>query len=197
MTNTKLRRELAQQIRWLFNGRITNDQFDDFLLDNCWSSEDRAIREIAHEVWCAYSDTHAYRLRGHYAPTREQRAGAIRCWVFLRCGADYLWPTWRISGSVRTLDATAWMMVPLTAALMLVGVATIGTPFVGPWDTGLLLLSCAALAAAFGRTCDAAARRKVRAIQERFEAAGDIDAWPFLSYKEVIDRQKAGRLLAG
>lgn len=91
--NPSLRRDLAQRIRWLFGGRITNDEFDDFADDRCFDSGDRAVAQIAAWAWSHYSDTHTYRLRGRNAPSPESRRQAIRACVFLRTDQAYVWPS--------------------------------------------------------------------------------------------------------
>jgi hypothetical protein len=94
MVDSGLRHKLAQDVRRLITGRMTNDEFDDVYYEHYWRSEDLAIREIARFCWGLYSSDLPlpYRLRGAYeidAATRKKTAHAV---LFLQTSLKYPYP---------------------------------------------------------------------------------------------------------
>ncbi|MFG0283042.1 MAG: hypothetical protein ACF8R7_01350 [Phycisphaerales bacterium JB039] len=78
------RRRLVRAIRALASGLITNDEFEDRVLDDVRSS-DRAIDEVFCFAWSQYDDIRpAYRLVGRDRLTRLQRRQFAICVLFLR-----------------------------------------------------------------------------------------------------------------
>lgn len=195
MQDLAKRRALAQQIRWLVGGRISNDAFEDFLYDEgCFGSEDRTVDEIAWWAWSLYSDTRTYRLVGKHAVDRETRNRAVRAIVLLRCGQDYEWPTIQEPYVVFMLRAAShnwWLPTVASAMLALYNYgATIGGVMLGP-----LLLVGVVLVGLTCRAGGAIAEQRMLPLRDAFEAAGDTDCWPFLSREELREGTQRGHLL--
>ena len=88
MIDRPKRDRLAQALRQLVNGRITNIAFDD--LDSpgdVTHSEDGALFDIFYYVWHFYDDFRVHPLD----LTPEQRRTFLRCVLFLRSDYKYHW----------------------------------------------------------------------------------------------------------
>jgi len=81
------RRRLAETMRHLASGLLTNDQFE----DGQNSGGDRATREIFWFAWGFYDDLHEHRLRGRHRLSPLQRRAFARCVLFLLSGLPYEW----------------------------------------------------------------------------------------------------------
>lgn len=195
MRDLAKRRALAERIRWLIGGRITNDAFENFLYDEgCFGSEDRTIDEIAWWAWSLYSDTSTYRLVGKRSVDRETRDAAIRAIVLLRGGQDYPWPTLQEPFLVFTMRAASqnwWLPTAAFASLALYNYgATLGGVMLGP-----LLMVGVVLVGLVCRAGGSMADRLMRPRREAFEASGDTDCWPFLSREDLLEGARRGHLL--
>ena len=90
MIDRNARNKLAESIRGLASGLITNDQFE----DSVPNSEDRAISEIySNGAWSLYSDTHEYKLKGKDKLAKEDKQLVSRWVLFLKSDNEYKWPT--------------------------------------------------------------------------------------------------------
>lgn len=80
------RDEMAEALRQLASGLITNDAFEDryAALPRC-----DEIDELYWFAWGFYNDTHAHRLRGRNRLSKLQRQVFARCVLFLRSGLPY------------------------------------------------------------------------------------------------------------
>lgn len=83
------REALAEQLRRLASGRITNDQFDEARLDD---SDDEALVAIGDAGWGLYHDFGTYKLRGRQALDRKALEAVARCVLFLDSDLPYEWP---------------------------------------------------------------------------------------------------------
>ena len=193
------RRALAQQLRWLIGGRITNDQFDDFLYEeNCLDSKDTTIAEIAGWSWGLYSDLVPYRLKGKHVVTEDVRTAAIRAIVLLRSGEDYEWPRASDPFSVDMLS-----IAKSVASYAAIAMAIITFPvwwydenWIGDEKLAPRLFGVVAALVGISYGAHALSKRIMRPIIERFEAAGDRECWPFLRESDLVNAMKQGRLLA-
>ncbi|WNZ58220.1 hypothetical protein QT397_13060 [Microbulbifer sp. MKSA007] len=90
MIDRESRNKLAELIRSLVAGIITNDEFEDALPQ----SKDDAVWEVFHHgVWCLYSDMKEYKLRGKEALSNEERSVVARWILFLKSDIEYKWPS--------------------------------------------------------------------------------------------------------
>jgi hypothetical protein len=87
----KSRNALAESIRALVSGQISNDEFEDRRLPV--SAEDPAIWEIYSKgAWCLYSDLSEYRLIGKHRLTAQAKSEVARWILFLKTDLPYEWP---------------------------------------------------------------------------------------------------------
>ncbi|MBX3360898.1 MAG: hypothetical protein KF705_05570 [Phycisphaeraceae bacterium] len=78
---------MAESLRRLASGCITNDQFEDALPAGMGDGE----WAVFHAAWHCYDDFHEHRLRGAHRLTRLERQLFARCVLFLRSGLPYEW----------------------------------------------------------------------------------------------------------
>ena len=79
---------LAEHLRHLASGRITNSAFDTQRLD---VSDDEALVAIGHAGWGLYDDFGVYRLRGRRALGKQALEAVARCVLFLDSDLPYEW----------------------------------------------------------------------------------------------------------
>lgn len=90
MIDRESRTQLAELVRHLVAGRITNDEFEDRL---SLHSADPAVWEIfSSGAWCLYSDNREYRLTGKYRLSKETRREVAKWILFLKTDFEYEWP---------------------------------------------------------------------------------------------------------
>lgn len=85
-----IRCRLAERLRQLASGRLTNDEFEDTLPYG--GGADAAAWELYHFAWMCYDDLYEHRLRGRHRLSPQQRQVFARCVLFLRSGLPYEWP---------------------------------------------------------------------------------------------------------
>lgn len=91
MIDRNARDQLAESVRALAAGLISNDEFEDKRLP--YSNEDPAIFEIySNGAWCLYSDLQEYRLRGRHKLDKRTKAVVARWVLFLKTDLPYEWP---------------------------------------------------------------------------------------------------------
>lgn len=182
------RKELAEALRHLVTGQITNDDFDDRYADFEHSS-DPAIRSIAQFGWSLYSDTHKYRLRGSLAPSNETKSVAARAILFLQTRLEYEWPP-GFGGVVPffcLFGPGFWLVVG--AIFLVVAGCNEGLEAVVMGLFGLALL-------AYPVHWLATFRERLSA-HRRFLAAGDFEVWPFLRTRDFEEAKRHPQFLAG
>jgi len=82
------RNRLAQSVRQLVSGRMTNLEFDELDVDGTADSGDPAIREVSHYIWHFYDDFKVHRLEISNG-TRQDFSRAI---LFLHSNLEFEWP---------------------------------------------------------------------------------------------------------
>ncbi|HEX3837719.1 MAG TPA: hypothetical protein VHW25_12210 [Steroidobacteraceae bacterium] len=93
MIDRVARRRLAQGIRHLANGRITNDEFEDQYGHAAATSTDPGVRGVFWQgAWLLYSDFTTTRYAGAHRLPRDTRRHIARWIVFLRSPLPYEWP---------------------------------------------------------------------------------------------------------
>ncbi len=78
---------LAEAMRQLASGRITNDQFELADIGN----DDRAVDELFGFAYSFYNDMDEHKLRGPHRLSKLQRQIFARCVLFLRTDLPYEW----------------------------------------------------------------------------------------------------------
>jgi hypothetical protein len=86
------RQRLAERLRQLASGRITNDEFDNNACRGSGETPDGAAWEVYRFAWCFYDDLYQHRLRGRNRLSPMQRRAFARCVLFLRTELPYEWP---------------------------------------------------------------------------------------------------------
>lgn len=92
MIDRPARRHLGTVLRRFAVGRITNDQFEDQLGREVWSSPDPGVQAIRWAAWTLYDDLREHRLDGADALDRAGRRHIARWLLFLRSDLEYEWP---------------------------------------------------------------------------------------------------------
>lgn len=88
MIDHRVRRNLAERLRHLVTGQMTNDAFE----DTAKLSKDRAIQEIEWRLaWPNYDDLHEHTLKGEFALTDGIRKDFARAILFLQTDLPYEW----------------------------------------------------------------------------------------------------------
>jgi len=103
------RAALAEHLRRLASGRLTNAEFESVRLDR---SEDEALVAIGDAGWSPYDDFFIYRLRGRRALKRQTIDAVARCILFLDSDLPYEWPARR-----PTLRTILWTLITFGAWL--------------------------------------------------------------------------------
>ena len=90
MVDRQARNQLAEALRALASGLITNDKFEDRVPRG---SKDPAVWSIFTDgAWLLYSDLKEYRLKGKNALSPEVKHHIARWVLFLRTDKPYEWP---------------------------------------------------------------------------------------------------------
>ena len=91
MVDREARNKLAEAMRALATGLITNDEFEDKQLPH--SKEDPAISEVFSKgAWLLYSDLEEYRLSGIHQLDENTKSVVARWVLFLKTDLPYEWP---------------------------------------------------------------------------------------------------------
>ncbi len=94
MIDRDRRDALAQLLRQLCSGCLTNDQFEDAagdLLSKPHARTDPAIQAIIKQAWYLYSDLREYQLRGKDALPPSVKREVARWIIFLHSDIEYEW----------------------------------------------------------------------------------------------------------
>jgi len=89
MIDRNSRNRLAELLRSLASGQITNDEFEDSIP----RSDDKAIMEVFDNGgWALYSDMKEYKLKGKDALEKVVKKEVSRWVLFLKSNYEYSWP---------------------------------------------------------------------------------------------------------
>lgn len=105
MVDTRRRRLLATHLRHLSTGQISNDDFEERVMNDVtygWlpeqyyrsnecQSDDPAIRPVLEMAWCLYDDTRNHNLKGTEALSDYVIKEIARCILFLQSDQEYTW----------------------------------------------------------------------------------------------------------
>lgn len=92
--DTTARKKLAESLRHLVSGMITNYEFE----DGEASSRDEAVVAISEQAWLLYRDFPEHRLKGNWRVPDEARPIIAHWILFLHSDLPYEWPVWRLTG---------------------------------------------------------------------------------------------------
>jgi hypothetical protein len=111
MIDRPARTQLAERLRHLAAGQMTNDAFEAAAAP----TRDRAVPEIEHRLaWPCYDGFKEHRLRGEHALTDGARRDFARAILFLKTDLEYEWRHWRgLRGWVNScFRLLPWLRVP-------------------------------------------------------------------------------------
>lgn len=105
MIDTNRRKKLALHLRHLSTGQISNDEFEQRIMEdvtNGWlpeqyyranesKTDDGVIRPILEFSWCLYNDTYNHKLTGEHQLSDEQSKEIARFILFLYSELEYEW----------------------------------------------------------------------------------------------------------
>jgi hypothetical protein len=111
VVDREARNKLAEAIRALASGLITNDEFEDKRLP--YNSGDPAISEVFSKgAWLLYSDFEEYHLSNIHRLDEKTKSDVARWILFLKTDLPYEWPVTNIKqglllfiGNIFTLGA--------------------------------------------------------------------------------------------
>ena len=93
MIDRPARNSLAEAIRALASGQLSNDQFED-RVSFIYQSPDPAVHEVFSQgAWSLYSDLWEYRLTGKHRLPKRAKSEVARWVLFLKTDQPYRWPT--------------------------------------------------------------------------------------------------------
>jgi hypothetical protein len=171
------RDRLAELLRHLVCGQMTNDDFCDTAGKIRWASKDLAVSAIYEYADGLYSDLQTYRLRGPRRISDEHRRQTAIAAMFLYSDLEYEWPE---------TSKAVWRGQYLMYAF---GAACIAGLVLGPimffWAVGLYPLSWAVHWW----------ERNAWRTQQR--ELGDVEVWPFLRRADFDRARQFPRLLTG
>ncbi|WP_442485415.1 hypothetical protein [Aeoliella sp. SH292] len=186
MVDTELRLRLAQDMRLLVTGRLSNDDFDDSYYDYYRDSKDPAVRVIGEFCWALYSSDvlWPYYLKGWHEIGRETKRTATYAFLFLHTNREYGYPLEDdTSGRILRTFVQSILVILGTTLLVCAWLAfSCRDPDLG-WlmtGTGIGVLG---LSAAFWKL----GRLAANTHWQRANAMGQLDVWPFLSRDAVAE----------
>jgi len=105
MVDKERRIKLALHLRQLSTGQISNDEFEEKVMEDVtfgWLPEqyyraeeskedDAVIRPILEYSWCLYNDTYNHKLKGKHKLSEEQSKEVARFIMFLHSDFEYQW----------------------------------------------------------------------------------------------------------
>lgn len=189
MVDRKARDKLAEELRHLVSGQLTNDEFDAAQPDEC---RDRAVTEIWAWGYTLYSSSlpFSYRLRRRYRLPADIRRIAACAVIFLHSDLEYEWPSWDgIPPGFWKSDSGCLMPAGLGTLALAVTDACLGE-----WRAAASVAFVAALVLCIpAHWLLTYGPRRERA--RRFFASGDVELWPFIRREDYEAAQHLPRLL--
>jgi hypothetical protein len=100
MIDREARDNLAELLRHLVSGQITNDQFEASIPVR---TKDEGCLLIIDQAWLLYSDFYHHKLTGRHAIKSDTRRDIARWIDFLHSDLEYRWPRHPCSGFLRLI----------------------------------------------------------------------------------------------
>jgi hypothetical protein len=100
MVDRRARDILAEQLRHLVSGQITNDEFNARLPIK---TEDAGFRTIEEQAWLMYSDLYEHKIKVSHKLSRDDRERVSRAALFLHSDLEYEWPKHPCTGFIRLI----------------------------------------------------------------------------------------------
>lgn len=175
MVDTERRKKLAFHLRQLSVGLITNDDFEERVMEgvtNGWlpeqyyraketKSDDLLLMPMLELCWCLYSDTKEHKLAGGRKLTEEQLKDIARYILFLHSDFEYEWPYIDVTNRLIKFSFKDLMLTVLT----------------------------------FGQNIRDERKKREQQIKE-VEGKGDMAVWPFFRRQDYDAQLKKHPFLA-
>ena len=191
MIDRHQRDQLAQELRKLVTGKLSNDDFDDSYYDKYCGSSDPAVREVARFGWCLYSSDvlWPYYLKGRHKVNAETMRRATHSVLFLQSDLEYAYPVYQedAGGSAIGMLGCGAMILSLTG-LVMAGMMLPGR------DYALIgwLVFGSVVAAVVWRLMSWLTHVETQQLHAELEAVGDTKVWPFTSRQEMAATRGSG-----
>lgn len=186
--NVEARRDLAECLRHLVCGHMTNDDFDDACGEKWFNHQDIAVVEIANFGYGLYSSDllTPIKLRGIHKVSADERRIAARAILFLQGDWKYEYPT-NVRGVVPfwcTWGPGFYLMLGL-AALYVASMA------------GVIWLAAMGLLALIPSVHWMLTHAEREEELHKFQASGEIDIWPFFRREDFDVARRTPKFLTG
>jgi hypothetical protein len=100
MIDRDARNKLAETLRHLLSGQITNDQFETAALIE---SDDPIIDAVVDQAWFLYSDWYEHKLTGSHALSKSDRQTVSQFILFLHSELEYEWPRHPLGEGIKAI----------------------------------------------------------------------------------------------
>ena len=171
MIDKERRKKLALHLRHLSVGLITNDDFEERVMDDVTSgwlpeqyyrakeakNDDPIIMPVLELCWCLYDDTMRHKLIGRHKLSDEQLKDIARYILFLHSDLEYEWPYIDVTNPLIKFSFKDLLLTTLT----------------------------------LGENIRDESKNRKQQIEE-LEGKGDMDVWPFFrreDYEEQLKKQ--------
>lgn len=128
MIDIERRKKLALHLRHLATGQISNDDFENSIMDDVtygWlpeqyyrakesKTDDALIRPTVEYTWCLYSDLENHKLKGKFKLTEFQEKEIARLILFLHSQQEYTWEYVDLTNPIMRFSFTEIMQSILT-----------------------------------------------------------------------------------
>lgn len=176
MVDTERRKKLALHLRHLSVGLISNDTFEERIMDDvtngCYpvfyysekeaKTGDPIIVPMLELCWCLYDDTKRHKLIGSYQLTDEQLKDIARYILFLRSDLEYEWPYIDVINPLIKFSFKDLLLTVLT----------------------------------LGQNIREERRKREQQIED-LQGKGDMEVWPFFRRQEYEEQLKRQPFLIG
>jgi len=176
MVDSIRRKKLALHLRFLVTGQITNDEFENSVMDDVtfgWlpeqfyradgcTTDDPLIRAVVEYTWCLYSDLENHKLVGKFKLTEFQEKEIARMILFLHSNQEYNWDYFDLTNPLMRFSFSEMMRSILT----------------------------------FGKYLNDQKKTRQRQYEE-MKSMGDFDYWPFKIKTDFESQLKNPPFLTG
>lgn len=202
------RKQLAEEIRHLAAGQMTNDEFEERTYGLLKKSKDPALREIWEGAWGLYDDLHEHKLRGKYAVKKEHRHEIARWIVFLYSGFEYEWPVSKpvlsfLGDLIRSILWFAFLLV--TGCIVLLADAAIvgglskltSDRIIWPWILLFILILVLVMGPIIHFGPKLFWNYHYSRYKRKMRRYGNPDIWPFIRDEDFQCAKRQPKLLCG
>ncbi|QDU58591.1 hypothetical protein Pan181_48300 [Aeoliella mucimassa] len=190
MIDRPLRDQLAQELRQLVTGKLSNDDFDDSYYDAYRQSSDPAVREVAQFGWSLYSSDvlWPYSLKGWHKVSEATRQRAAHAVLFLRTDLKYVYREQKRS----LADMGVCMFESMGCLLGLALFVMAWLVFASDLELAAIFACVGAIALVVSRLMAQVRHADDQSFQVEANKIGDLQVWPFVSKQQLADTPGSG-----